>query len=71
MIVMKIILRNPFMLKYIPPINFPSGINAFRKMLRRVRLKTEMLLEDSCVQAFDSGAALVSWMKRGGPCAGF
>ena len=70
-IVTKIILRNPFMLKYIPPINFPSGVKAFRKMSGKAGLKIDTLLEDSCVQVFDSGASLISWMKRAGPCAGF
>lgn len=67
----KVIFRNPFMLKCIPPINFPSGIETFRKMSGKAGLKVDTLLKDSCVQAFDSGASLISWMKRAGPCAGF
>jgi ubiquinone/menaquinone biosynthesis C-methylase UbiE len=70
-IVTKIILRKPFVLKYIPPIHFPSGIKAFRKMSEKTGLIIDSLLEDSCVQAFDSGTSLVSWMKTAGPCAGF
>ena len=38
-----------------PPINFPSGIKAFRKMSEKAVLKIDTLLEDSCVQEFAKG----------------
>lgn len=70
-LVSKIIIRHPFVLKYIPPINFPSNIRSFRLMADKADLKIKSLREESCEQSFDSGESLVSWMKTSGPCAGF
>jgi demethylmenaquinone methyltransferase/2-methoxy-6-polyprenyl-1,4-benzoquinol methylase len=70
-LVSKILIRHPFVLKYIPPINFPSNIRSFRLMVDKAGLKIKSLREESCEQSFDSGELLVSWMKTSGPCAGF
>ncbi len=70
-LVSKILIRHPFVLKYIPPVNFPSNIRSFHFMVDEVGLKIKSLREESCKQFFDSGELLVSWMKTSGPCAGF
>lgn len=70
-LVAKILLRNPFILQYIPPINFPPNIKAFKRMIRCSGLSINILSEESCVHPFDTGDSLISWMKTGGPCAGF
>lgn len=70
-LVIKIILRNPFVLKSIPPINFPRDIKLFGSFVKHVGLNTITISEGSCEQSFASGEALVSWMKTAGPCAGF
>ena len=69
--VTKILLKNPFVLKYIPPINFPSNIKVFEKTIKRAGLKIVALSEESCEQRFGTGEALIAWMKTSGPCAGF
>ncbi|MBL7084544.1 MAG: methyltransferase domain-containing protein [Candidatus Omnitrophica bacterium] len=70
-LVTKILFRHPFVLRYIPPIDFPSGINVFKRIIERLELSINVLSEQFCVQSFSSGASLISWMKTGGPCAGF
>lgn len=70
-LVCKILIRHPFVLKYIPPINFPSNIRRFRFMVDKAGLKIKSLREESCQQFFDSGESLVWWIKTSGPCAGF
>ncbi|PIV39702.1 MAG: hypothetical protein COS29_01150 [Candidatus Omnitrophica bacterium CG02_land_8_20_14_3_00__42_8] len=70
-LVSKILIWHPFVLNYIPPINFPSNIRSFRLMVDKAGLKIKSLREESCEQSFDSGELLVSWMKTSGPCAGF
>jgi radical SAM protein with 4Fe4S-binding SPASM domain len=70
-LVSKILIHHPSVLKYIPPVNFPSGIRSFRAMADKAGLSIKCLREESCVQAFDTGEALISWMKTSGPCAGF
>jgi ubiquinone/menaquinone biosynthesis C-methylase UbiE len=70
-LVSKILIRHPFVLKYIPPVNFPSDIRSFRFMVDKAGLKVKSLREESSEQFFDSGELLVSWMKTSGPCAGF
>lgn len=69
--VTKILLKNPLVLKHIPPINFPSNIKAFKKIIGKANLGILSLSEEFCEQRFDTGEALVSWMKTSGPCAGF
>ncbi len=66
-----ILLRHPFVINYIPPVNFPSNIRSFRLMIDKAGLEIKSLREESCEQSFDSGESLVSWMKTSGPCAGF
>lgn len=70
-LVTKILIRHPFVLKYIPPVNFPSNIKSFHLMVDKAGLKIKSLVEKSCEQSFDTGEALISWMKTSGPCAGF
>lgn len=70
-LVSKILVRHPFVLEHIPPINFPSDINAFRRMLKPTGLSISALLENSCEQSFNTGESLISWVKTAGPCAGF
>lgn len=70
-LVIKILLRHPFTLKNIPPINFPTNLKEFRRMVKHSGLKIDSLSESSCTQLFDTGASLVSWMKTAGACAGF
>jgi SAM-dependent methyltransferase len=70
-LVIKILLRHPFILKYIPPINFPPNLKEFRRMVKHSGLKIDTLSGNTCMQLFDTGASLVSWMKTAGPCAGF
>lgn len=70
-LVTKVLLRHPFVVQHIPPINFPSNLKAFMHMLKHSGLKINTLSENSCVQSFDTGASLVWWMKTAGPCAGF
>jgi ubiquinone/menaquinone biosynthesis C-methylase UbiE len=70
-LVLKILIRHPFILKYIPPINFPPNHKEFRRMVKHSGLKIDSLSENSCMQSFDTGASIVSWMKTAGPCAGF
>ncbi len=70
-LVSKVIIRHPFVLKYIPPVNFPSNIRSFRSMVDKAGLRIKSICEESCEQFFDSGELLVSWMKTSGPCAGF
>lgn len=70
-ITLKIIMKNPLILKCVPQINFPSGVEEFKRMLKNSGIKTDILSQDSCVQSFDCGESLVSWIKTSGPCAGF
>jgi ubiquinone/menaquinone biosynthesis C-methylase UbiE len=70
-LVTNVLLRHPFVLEHIPPINFPSDINAFRRMLKPTGLSISALLENSCEQSFNTGESLISWVKTAGPCAGF
>lgn len=70
-ITLRIIMKNPFMLKRVPRINFPSGIEEFKRMLKNSGVKTDILSQGFCVQSFGNGESLVSWMKSSGPCAGF
>jgi len=70
-LVTRILLRNPFSLRSFPPILFPPGIDAFRRMVRRAGLSVKTLSEKTCVHPFETGESLVLWMKTAGPCAGF
>ncbi|MGA1796357.1 MAG: class I SAM-dependent methyltransferase [bacterium] len=70
-LVTRILLRNPFSLRSFPPLLFPPGIDAFRRMVGRAGLSVRTLSEKTCVHHFETGESLVEWMKTAGPCAGF
>ncbi|MGA1825098.1 MAG: class I SAM-dependent methyltransferase [bacterium] len=66
-----ILLRHPFSLKYIPPVNFPPSKEKFKRMIAMVGLSIILLEEDLCSQTFLNGSEFIAWMKTSGPCAGF
>ena len=70
-LVAPILLRHPYMLKSIPPLNFIADSAAFEKLALGSGLVTEKLEKGCCTFRFGTGAELVEWMRFGGPAAGF
>jgi len=70
-IVIRIILRTPFILKGIPSINFPSNIKHFSSLVKRISFKPDTLKEESLSYFFSSSDEFILWLKTSGPSAGF
>ncbi len=69
--IMPIILKNIFCLKTIPPMNFISSAEEFEKVSVKAGFSTENISKESAEIKFSNGFEIVSWMRNGGPSAGF
>lgn len=69
-LVTPILLRHPYMLKSIPPLNFIADSGAFEKLARDEGLVTVNLEKGRCSFRFGTGAELAAWIRYGGPAAG-
>lgn len=70
-LVAPVILSHPLSLRRIPPLNFLETVGEFGSLAEAAGLATEHLAEETAPCCFPTGADLVSWMKNGGPAAGF
>jgi ubiquinone/menaquinone biosynthesis C-methylase UbiE len=70
-IVTRIFVKNPFVLRRIPPMGFPSDLKKFKSMIKQSELKTNSITEEMVDYSFATGDQFIHWMKTGGPCAGF
>lgn len=70
-LVAPIILRRPLSLRRIPPLNFLGTVGEFGGVAEAAGLVALHLNEEIAPCSFPAGTDMVSWMKDGGPAAGF
>ena len=70
-LVAPIILRHPLSLRRVPPLNFLGSAEEFGRVARAAGLETLHLAEETVACTFPTGAGLVTWIRTGGPAAGF